>query len=461
MQICRAVGGYSYGRADLVRRAMAKKKHDVMEKERSAFIYGTESNCGAVANGVPEDVANRIFDEMSTFASYAFNKSHAAAYATIAYQTAFLRKYYYKQYMTALISSVLDWTDKMVEYISDLTDNGVKLLPPDINRSQAAFSVEGDCVRFGLLGVKNLGEKFILSIISERDNGEYMSLADFCLRTAGLDNNRRYLEALISCGAMDRFPQNRRQMMHCCERLLDTAQTEYNRSASGQLDLFGDTGGGTEDFDYPEMEEFTKAQLLAMEKDMTGLYITGHPADEYVPRAPQDCCYIIDAVRQNESQVISIIGVLTSKRTHSTKNGKVMAFTIAEDRTGAVECIVFPELYDKTARLLREGDVYHIRGRISHKDETPKLIADVITRAEALVEKKQLTLYVNLRSDDAPKIAEVSRLLRSYAGMSRVRMCFMDTRAVTRLKDLRGVRICTELTAKLAQICGKSNIIIK
>ncbi|MBQ8196402.1 MAG: DNA polymerase III subunit alpha, partial [Oscillospiraceae bacterium] len=189
MQICRVIGGYSYGRADLVRRAMAKKKQDVMEKERSAFVYGTDSNCGAIANGVPEDVANAIFDEMSSFASYAFNKSHAAAYATVAYQTAYLRKHHYLPYMTALITSVLDWTDKMVEYICDLSDNGVKLLPPDINHSFAEFSVENGCVRYGLLAVKNLGRGFINSIIKERNNGEYTSVIDFCNRMAGADNN--------------------------------------------------------------------------------------------------------------------------------------------------------------------------------------------------------------------------------------------------------------------------------
>ena len=460
MQICRVIGGYSYGRADLVRRAMAKKKHDVMEKERSAFIYGTDSNCGAIANGVPEDVADRIFDEMSTFASYAFNKSHAAAYATVAYQTAYLRKHHYKHYMTALITSVLDWTDKMVEYIGDLSDNGVRLLPPDINRSLAAFSVEGDHVRYGLLAVKNLGEKFINSIIIERNNGEYTSLEDFCVRTAGFDNNRRYLDALIQSGAMDCFPQNRRQMLQVSERLLDMAADEHSRSASGQLDLFGETGG-LSSFTYPHIEEFSRSQLLSMEKEMIGLYISGYPTDEYVPRAPDDCMYIADALKQPENRTLSILGVLTEKKSHSTKNGRIMAFTAFEDNTAATECIIFPELYEKTVRLLQVGEVFHVRGRISQKDGAPKLLAEVITRAGALPEKKPLTLYVNLRSDDAQRIAAVTKLLHSFAGMSRARLCFMDTRSVVKLNDLRGVRICTELTAKLSQICGKSNIIIK
>ena len=461
MQICRVVGGYSYGRADLVRRAMAKKKHDIMEKERSAFIYGTESNCGAIANGVPENIAEQIFDEMSAFASYAFNKSHAAAYATVAYQTAYLRKHYYKHYMTALISSVLDWTDKMSEYIADLTANNVKLLPPDINRSYAGFSVEGECVRYGLLGVKNLGEKFIDSIIKERNNGEYTSLEDLCVRAVPLDINRRYLEALIKCGALDCFKQNRRQMIYSCEKLIGMAQIEYSRSASGQLDLFGDTADNTENYVYPDMEEFSRSQLLAMEREMTGLYISGHPTDEFIPRASEDCCYITDAALQDENRTVSIIGLLTGRKNHSTKNGKTMAFTTLEDNTASIECIVFPELYDKSARLLKEGEVFHIRGHISHKDETPKLIADMITKADALPEKKRQTLYINVRSDDMQTINAVIDLLRHYAGISAIRLCYMDTRSVKRINELNGVRICTELTTKLAQICGKSNIIIK
>ncbi|MBQ8170637.1 MAG: DNA polymerase III subunit alpha [Oscillospiraceae bacterium] len=461
MQICRVIGGYSYGRADLVRRAMAKKKHDVMEKERSAFIFGTDSNCGAIANGVPEDVANQIFDEMSSFASYAFNKSHAAAYATVAYQTAYLRKHHYLPYMTALISSVLDWTDKMLEYISDLSDNGVKLLPPDINHSVAEFSVENGCVRYGLLAVKNLGRGFIKSIISERNNGEYTSLADFCKRMAGNDNNRRYMEALIKSGSLDQFPQNRRQMMFALDKLLDTAQAEYDRQSSGQLDLFGESTDATEGFEYPDMEEYRRSQLLEMEKEMTGLYISGHPTDGYISNAPDDCCYIIDALEQPEGRSLSVLGIMTTRKNHTTKNGRAMAFCNFEDCTASIEGVIFPELYDSSVRQLKEGEVYLLRGRISKKDEPPKLLAEAIFSADTLPPKKQQTLYINLRSDDSQRISAVSELLKMYTGVSKARLCFMDTRSVIRLNDIRGVRICAELTFKLAKICGNSNIIIK
>ena len=461
MQICRVIGGYSYGRADLVRRAMAKKKHDVMEKERSAFVYGTESNCGATANGVPEDVANAIFDEMSAFASYAFNKSHAAAYATVAYQTAYLRKHHYLPYMTALITSVLDWTDKMVEYIGDLSDNGVRLLPPDINHSFAGFSAENGCVRYGLLAIKNLGRSFIESIITERINGEYTSVADFCSRLAGSDNNRRYMEALIKSGAFDCFPQNRHQLMSSVDKLLDAAQTEYNRSSSGQLDLFGGEDDDTEEVVFPDVEEYEYMQKLMYEREMIGLYISGHPADGLVSRAPEDCCYVADALSMPDGRALSVLGLVTSLRKHTTKAGRSMAFLQLEDSSGSMECILFPELYDSCSRTLKQGELMLIRGRISLKDENPKLIAESVFQAGQLPESPKRTLYINLHSADTVRIAAATELLRGFAGTSAVRLCYMDSRKVFRPNGIRGVRICTDLTTKLAKICGKSNIIIK
>lgn len=461
MQICREIGGYSYGRADLVRRAMAKKKHDVMEKERSAFIYGTESNCGAVANGVPADIANQIFDEMSGFASYAFNKSHAAAYATVAYQTAYLRKHYYLQYMTSLISSVIDWTDKMVEYIKDLTDHGVKLLPPDINRSMAGFSVEGNAVRYGLLAIKNLGRNTISSIISERHNGEYTSLEDFCIRMAPHDNNRRSMEALIKSGAMSAFPQNRHQMLMSVDKLLDKAHDEYNRNVSGQLDLFGGESDSTADFIYPATEEYTHSQILALEKEMIGLYVSGHPADEFIQNSPEDCMFISDALGMPEGRTISVIAVIAGRKVHVTKKGDSMAFVQAEDSTAAIECLVFPEVFRSCMRELTNGEVLLIRGKISRRDEQPKLIAEQVNRADSLPAGKRKTLYINLDRNDTTRITAVTDLLRRYPGMSEVRLCFRNDRSVVKPNGINGVRICTETTAKLNKICGNSNIIIK
>ncbi len=461
MQICRKIGGYSYGRADLVRRAMGKKKHEIMQQERSAFIYGTDSNCGAIANGVPEDVAADIFEEMSSFASYAFNKSHAAAYAAVAYQTAYLRKHFYLEYMTALISSVLDWTDKMVEYINDLSAHGIKLLPPDINKSRAGFTAENGNVRYGLLAVKNLGKAFIDRIIQERNNGEYTSLADFCIRMAGYDNNRRYMEALIKSGALSMFPQNRRQMLISCDKLLDMAAAEYQRESSGQLDLFGESGESASDFVYPEAEEFSPAQILAFEREMVGMYISGHPADRYILNAPEGCMYISDASTMPDGAYISILGLLTGRRNHTAKNGRMMAFAAAEDSTASIELLIFPEVYEKAQRILIDGELLLVRGKLSRRDEQPKLIAEEIVRAEELPAKPQQKLFINLHSEDITRRQQVAEVLSRYPGASGVRICYMDTRAVTKPNSPKGVRICAELTSKLIKICGNSNIIIK
>ena len=461
MQIFRTLAGYSLGRADIVRRAMSKKKQDVMEKERSAFVYGTESNCGAIANGVPEDVANAIFDEMSSFASYAFNKSHAAAYATVAYQTAYLRKHYYLPYMSALITSVLDWTDKMVEYIGDLSNNGVKLLPPDINRSYAGFSVENDAVRYGLRAIKNLGRNFIDSIIRERNNGEYLSAADFCSRMAAHDNSRRYMESLIKSGAFDRLHPNRHQLVSATDHLLEIAQAEYSRNSTGQLDLFDISGDSPEEVILPDVEEYGQAEKLMYEREMIGLYISGHPADAIISKAPEDCVYIADAVAQREGKQLSALGLIIGMKKHTTKAGRTMAFLQLEDSSGSMECIVFPEVYDTCSRILRAGELMLIRGRISAKDETPKLLAEAVIPTAQLAEHSVQTLFVNLHSSDSARIATVTNLLHEYVGMSGVRLCYMDSRKVFRPNELRGVRICTDLTAKLAKICGNSNIIIK
>ena len=458
MQICRAVGGYSYGRADLVRRAMSKKKHDVMVKERGAFVYGTEENCGAVANGVPEKTANEIFDEMVSFASYAFNKSHAAAYATVAYQTAYLRRHFYLEYMTALISSVLDSTYKMAEYISDLSNNGVKLLPPDINRSRAEFTMENGAMRYGMLAIKNLGRGFIENIISEREQRDFSSVTDFCIRMAAYDNNRRYMDSLISAGAFDGFPQTRRQLKQGCKALLDFAQEEYSRRSGGQLDLFGDSAA--EEFEFPDAEEFRPIQLLQMEHEVVGLYISGHPVDEYLCRADADCLYIADALTLPEGKPLSIMGLLLSNRPSTARNGSAMSFASFEDNSGIIEAVIFPDLYGKIGRI-PEGEVYSVRGRISVKGERRSIICERVTPAEKLPEHPRQTLYVNIRSDDTAKYSAVSALFSRYKGISRARICFSDTRKVMRLNGLLGVKICDGLLRELKRLCGDENVTVR
>ena len=460
MQICRVIGGYSYGRADSVRRAMSKKKHEEMERERGAFIYGTETNCGALANGVSEETANAIFDEMAAFASYAFNKSHAAAYAVLAYRTAYLRKHYYLEYMTTLATSVLDWTEKTSEYLSNLSDNGIKLLPPDVNRSFAGFTAENGAVRFGLLAVKNLGSRFIDNLIREREErGDFASVQDFCIRMAGQDNNRRTMDALIRAGAFDRFPQNRRELMQGCDPLLEYAAREYERIESGQLNLFGEDEQ-LAGFVFPKAEDFRRIQLLQMERETTGLYISGHPAEEFVSRGDNDSLFIADALKQPNGRQVSFTALCTGVKLHAAKNGSMMSFVTFEDSTAAIDAVVFPDLYRNIGRTA-EDEVYFVKGRISVKGERISLICDSVAAAVSRPPRPVTTVYVNLRSDDVGKPEQVCALFALFPGISPARVCFSDTHEVKRVNGLHGVNLCPALLSRLEKLCGKDNITVK
>lgn len=456
MQICRVVGGYSYGRADLVRRAMSKKKHSVMEKERSAFVYGTESNAGAIANGVPENTANVIFDEMAGFASYAFNKSHAAAYATVAYRTAYLRRHYYREYMSELITSVQDWTDKANEYISDLTNNGTKLLPPDVNKSFLGFTVEGEAVRFGLGMVKNIGRGFIKALVRERENGEFASVTDFALRMADKDNDRRYMEALIYCGAFDLLEPNRRSLIQGMGGLLDYAARERSRVESGQIDLF-ELDDTHEEFTLPQTDNFPLTQRLMKEKEFLGRYVSGHPADEFLGRAPENCMFIADALEQQNGAELSIMALCLSETLHTAKSGGLMSYAAFEDSSGYVKGIVFPKVFGKLERFT-EGRVYLVRGKISVKEDKTDFFIDSAAPANSLPPKDPMILYVNLPNESDLRLTEVKRELSACKGISAVRVCFADTRTVKPVGGIRGVRLSTALVNKLKKLCGEENV---
>lgn len=455
MQICRVIGGYSYGRADLVRRAMSKKKHDVMERERGAFVYGTDSNCGAIANGVPENIANEIFDEMAGFASYAFNKSHAAAYSVVAFRTAYLRRYFYPEYMSVLLSE--NSFDKISEYISDMAKNGVKMLPPDINKSRADFTVEGGNIRFGLAAVKNLGRSFIDGIVKERQSSPFLSAVDFAVRTADKDNNRRYFDALIRCGAFDSLPHNRHELITSQNQILDFAAAECERANSGQLDLFGDE---TETFTIPRSPEFSKSELLKLEKEAIGVYISAHPADAYLSRAADDCVYIENALTMNNGAAVSIMALLSEARGTATKNGDPMSFLTLEDSTGKLDAVVFPDVYSSIGRL-KTDEVYELRGKINIRSGRHGFNVSSARRADSLPERKLPRLYINFDSENDPRISYVTDILRAFPGVMTALFCFRDARTVNRLNDLRGVKICPALLAKLKRMLGDENIIVK
>lgn len=474
MQICRVVGGYSYGRADMVRRAMAKKKKDVMEKERNAFIYGTETNCGAVSNGVSEEIANEIFDEMASFASYAFNKSHAAAYAWLAYQTAYLRCHFYKEYMIALMTSVMDSAGKLNEYISDLEKNRVVLLAPDVNSSYADFSIEGDSVRYGLLAIKNLGRGTINAIVNERKNGKYKDLYDFCSRLIGFELNKRAVEALIKSGALDSLGHNRRSMFMCFENILTRLSSNRSINVDGQIDMFSgnsgsDIGAG---FEMPKVAEYSLSQLLQMEKESAGFYITGHPVDKYDGLRKKLGCKniynIIASVKEGqngfkEGQKQPLVAMLVSKRQHMQKNGKQMCFAEFEDRSGVIEGVIFNDVYEKCLGKLSEGKIYKFVGTISsggyREEDDPKLIVNSIEPAVEAANEK--TLYIKLNSDDEKTLGEVYGLISANRGDCGVKLCFGDTRSTAKPKGISGVKIAKELVEKLEKICGKGNILIK
>ena len=392
MQVFRSLAGYSLGRADIVRRAMAKKKHDVMEKERSAFIYGEKNpdgtvSCeGCVARGISVAVAEQIFDEMSAFSSYAFNKSHAAAYAFVSYQTAYLKCHYEKEYMAALLTSVLDNQSKLGRYMAECVKNGIKILPPDVNLSERNFTPATDGIRFGLLAVRNIGGNLVERLISEREKGAYKSVYDICDRLFGLDLNRRAVESLIKSGAMDCFNLSRRALLQGIEQLMRSIEADKKYTMHGQMDLFGGAlGGENKHFEIVDCDEMPQFERLAYEKEVTGMYISGHPLEQYSGALSEKGLYKTFDLNDTEKasrldgKTVAIGAMVTKIRRKATKNDQTMAFVDIEDMYGAVNVIVFPKLFEQYADTLKHGAVIKVTGRVSVKESGEvDIIADRI-----------------------------------------------------------------------------------
>ena len=395
MQIVRDLAGYSYGRSDLVRRAMAKKKHDVMAKEKEIFIHGQVENGevivpGAVRNGVPEDVAKQIFDEMTAFASYAFNKSHAAAYALVAVQTAWLKLHWPVQFMAALMNSFSGNSDKVGYYIQTCRKRGIRVLPPDVNSSQEKFSVEDGAIRFGFAGVKNLGHGAIQAIVAEREaGGPYRDIFDFCERVACAAVNKKCVESLIRAGAMDALPGNRAQKLGVYERAIDAAGRRQKTAVQGQLSLFD----AVEDVELappplPDLPEFSRQDQLRMEREVTGVYITGHPLDEYEAELSklevnsqvlQGLSEEADGGMAWDQKLVSMGGIVAERKLKATKSGTMMAFVQLEDMYGLTEVLVFPKVYDRVGHLLSQDAAVLLTGRLSvREEESPKLLLDSV-----------------------------------------------------------------------------------
>jgi len=396
MQIFRKLAGYSLGRADVVRRAMSKKKHHVMEQEREIFINGLVNEDGTVEvegcirRGVDKACAESVYEEMKSFASYAFNKSHAASYAYVSYQTAWLKFHYPKQYMAALLSSVLDKQNKLSAYISDCQHLGIQVLPPHVNYSSHGFTVVGNNIRYGLMAIKNLGYNFIEAIILARQSGKFTSLRDFCSRLYNKGMNSRSLESLIKCGALDGLGANRRQMLHIAAAVIDDLEYEKRRNIDGQLSLFESDPSIKEEatVKLPDLQEFPLMELLNMEKDMAGMYLSGHPVSEYEWFTQKyrtdrigDIVSADSEKKYSDAQQVRLLCIVSKFRTQITKSNQMMAFLTVEDRSGSMELVIFPKILSQFGSILYEGSVISVCGTVSiREDEDSKVLVNNVEK---------------------------------------------------------------------------------
>lgn len=486
MQICRTLAGYSYGRADLVRRAMSKKKHDVMAREREVFLYGAKREdgsvecAGAVANGVDERIANKIFDEMSSFASYAFNKSHAAAYAVVAYQTAYLKFHYPKEYFAALLSSILENTDKVVEYIHQIQKMGIRLLPPHINESMEGFTATDEGIRYGLLGIKNVGRGLIQSVIEERtQNGIYQNFEDFCERMAGRDLNRRVLESLIKSGALDGLGYNRHEMMSGHESVLRDIDLTRKNNIDGQISMFDSLEiSSSPRRKLPKQDEFDLMTLLGMEKETTGLFLSGHPLNSYDDLARAAAAVPIRELLQTEEysvpqkyqdSPVTVLCIVAQRKIKTTRNGQTMAFVTLEDKSGSIEMLVFPKALEQFGMLLREGSIVAARGKVSvREDEASKLLCDEVLTPDMLTEKTtprntaastgRSGLYLRVSSRLDSRFDEACGLMQRNRGDCPVYIYFNDTKKLTKAPQSLFVHYSKELLKRIGELLGRENV---
>ena len=472
MQIVRDLAGYTMGRSDLVRRAMSKKKAAVMEKERQNFVYGNqeENVKGCIENGIDEKTANHIYDEMIDFARYAFNKSHAACYAVVAYQTAYLKYYYPKEFFAALMTSVMDNVGKVSEYILTCRQMGIRILPPDINEGQSGFSVSGDAIRYGLSAIKSIGRNVVDEIIRERqNNGLFTSIDDFVERMGGREVNKRTLENFIKAGAMDSLPGNRRQKTMIAPELLDQKNKDRKNVLDGQLSLF-DFAAEEEKQQYqitmPKVPEFPKGELLAFEKETLGIYVSGHPMDEYLETwknsiTAKTTDFMVDeetgrAVVEDGARA-TIGGMITARTVKLTKNGQQMAFVTLEDMVGSVEVIVFPRDYENKKQLLNEDAKVFISGRTSIGDDPAgRLICEQVIPFDEV--PKDLWLKFADKTEYDARWPEVTEILRGSDGHDTVIIYLEKERAKKVLPANWRVAASTEVTEKLMKIIGEKNV---
>ena len=445
IEIFRQLAGFSLGQADMIRRAMSKKKHKVINAERVAFVHGDpERNIpGALANGVPEDVANSIYDEILDFASYAFNKAHAVSYAIVAYRTAYMKRHYPQQYMAALLTSVLENSAKVSEYINDCRDMGIKLLPPDVNESGANFTVAGKNLRYGLVAIKGIGWGAINSMVEERErNGSFKSFQDFCQRMNGKDLNRRATENLIKAGAFDSLGYKRRALIQAAGSVLDSVTQSQRSNIAGQMDLFGDFAEETEtiaEITIPDVEEFSPMEKMRLERETTGLFLSGHPMDSYreavrkigaVPlgKLMNDLTGEESSHRFSDGQSIVVAGVIAGSKTRTTKNNTLMSYIQLEDDTGTIELMAFQRALDSGGCYVKDNEAIIVKGKISVRDEKePQIMVDSIRPISDLnaigtqaPPPKEAKLWVKLKSETDPILNKIKLILTMFPGSQQM-----------------------------------------
>lgn len=484
MQIFRELAGYSLGRADIVRRAMSKKKHEVMEAERPAFL------AGAVERGMSRDAAEKLFDDMTSFASYAFNKSHAAAYAVISYRTAYLKKHHMNAYMSALLTSVLGDFSKTALYISECEHAGIRVLPPDINKSKMYFSTDGSDIRFGLLAIKNVGERYIADVLAERDSEPFSSPEDFIRRMCAHDNNRRQLESLIKCGALDSFGVKRSSLLAGYERLCDRYMARNRENVTGQLDLFSIAPEAAKEESmgqaFPDMPEFSVKERLLLEKESAGMFFTGHMLDEYHLDAQASGAFPIsrladESVRDGEK--ITVCGIVSKRTNKSNRSGGAMAFLTLEDRSGECEVVVFAKLLEKFGWMLTQEEAVLISGTVSRREDEPTKI--LLANARPLVadaefqpragketpalaeqkEKKEImthggTLFLKVPKADSPLGRRASALAAIFCG--DIQIVFYETETGKYVKAVGRMASATDFLLKeYRELLGDDNVVYR
>lgn len=472
MQIVRDLAGYTLGRSDLVRRAMAKKKAAVMAKERENFVYGNkeEGVPGCIANGISEQVANKIYDEMTDFAKYAFNKSHAAAYAVVSYQTAWLKYYYPVEFMAALMTSCIDNPSKVSEYILNCRQMGIQILPPDINRSTGSFSVEDGSIRYGMAAVKGIGKPVMEAIVEERERGgAFSSLKDFCQRLSGKEVNKRTIENFIKAGAFDSLGGTRKQFMMIYVQVMDTVNQEKKSSMTGQMSLFdimGEEDKKNFEIRMPDVGEYEKENKLAFEKEVLGVYISGHPLEEYADVWKKNITATTSDFQpmeesempkvKDESKVV-IGGMITEKTIKYTKNNKVMAFITLEDLVGTVEVVVFPRDYERNAALIETDSKVFIMGKVSAEDDkASKLICEKIVSFDQV--PRELWIQFADRRQYEQEVAGLYDTLRQSDGSDHVVVYLRAEKQMKHLPASRSIEIEDNLLGILRGKYGAENV---